>query len=75
LHGIILCLVFTGKYEKLHGVDGEKMAPAIGYHSVMAATRDEGGTVQFQEMTVYQEGSIIPIGLIMYTREGWEKLW
>ncbi|KAK4446068.1 hypothetical protein QBC34DRAFT_470722 [Podospora aff. communis PSN243] len=70
LHGIILCLVFIGTYEKLHEAEHWRTAPAEGCHSVMGATQDEGGALQYTEAVVYNEASIIPIGLIMYTRTG-----
>lgn len=69
LHGIILCLVFIGTYEKLHEADHWKTAPEEGCHSVMAATEDEGGAVVYTESVVYNPASILPIGLIMYTRK------
>jgi hypothetical protein len=72
LHGIILYLVFIGTFEKLHEADHWKTAPAEGCHSVMGATVNDGGTLQYTEAVVYRESSIIPIGLIMYTRTGWQ---
>ncbi|KAH6637205.1 hypothetical protein F5144DRAFT_601879 [Chaetomium tenue] len=70
LHGIILCLVFIGTFEKLHQADQWKTAPAEGCDSVMGATVNDGGSRRYTEAVVYRESSIIPIGLIMYTRTG-----
>ena len=39
----------------------------------MGATADEGRALQYNEAVVYNEASIIPIGLIMYTRTGWQR--
>jgi len=72
LHGIILCLVFVGKRETLRWADERRTAPARGYGSVVGATFDEGGALAYQEAVEYNESFIIPIGLIMYTRSGWQ---
>ena len=69
---MLLCHVFTGRSEKVYREDYNRMAPSDGHDSVEAATRREGGVVNYPLTVVYRESHIIPVGLITYTREGWQ---
>jgi len=69
---MLLCHVFTGRSEKMYSEDYGRTAPSDGYDSVEAATRREGGVVNYPLTVVYRESHIIPVGLITYTREGWQ---
>lgn len=71
LHAMLLCLVFIGKYEEVHEADHDRIAPKEGCQSVKAAIRRDGGAVEYTETVVYNEANVIPIGMIMYTRQGW----
>lgn len=41
---------------------------------VEGVTINNGGSLQYPEFVVYREDAIVPVGLIMYTRKGWEPL-
>ena len=73
-HIMLLCLVFVGESEKLYGPDYTKTAPSPGYESVTAATTAENGAVLYDETVVYREDAIVPVGLIVYTRTGWQPI-
>lgn len=38
---------------------------------VEALTRREGGSVEYPETVVYDNGAIVPIGVVIYKRWGW----
>jgi Poly(ADP-ribose) polymerase catalytic domain len=69
MHAMLLCLVSVGKAEEMFSADHSKKNPSYGYDSVEAVTKPHGGAVEYPETAVYSEGAIIPIGLIIYTRE------
>ncbi|KAK3946354.1 hypothetical protein QBC46DRAFT_369562 [Diplogelasinospora grovesii] len=72
MHAMLLCSVYVGRSEKLFQADHSRTSPSYGYDSVEGVTKSNGGTLDYPETVVYNEASIVPIGLIMYTRKGWQ---
>lgn len=70
-HVMILCLVYVGRSQTLYQADHNRTSAGAGYHSITAATTANGGAVRYDETVVYEDCSIVPIGLIVYTRTGW----
>lgn len=41
-------------------------------YQVEGIPREYGGTLKNPETVVYRDDAIIPVGVIMYTRQGWD---
>lgn len=72
-HAILLCLVYVGIAEPMYRADHKKRAPIPGCDSVMGMIDIHGGSLEYPETVVYDKAQAIPIGLIMYSREGWKN--
>lgn len=72
MHVMLLCHVFTGRPEKLYTAEYDRQAPSPDHDSVEAATRAEDGVVNYPLTVVYNPSAIVPVGLIVYTRQGWQ---
>ncbi|KAI8676273.1 hypothetical protein NCS56_00514700 [Fusarium sp. Ph1] len=72
LHVMLLCAVSVGKSEKLYRADRGRKCPSTGYQSVEGAVIAEGGVLHEPEIVLYSENLVVPFGLIVYTREGWQ---
>ncbi|KAI8720138.1 hypothetical protein NCS52_00458500 [Fusarium sp. LHS14.1] len=72
LHVMLLCAVCVGKSEKLYRADRGRKGPSAGYQSVEGAVIADGGVLNEPEIVLYSENLVVPFGMIVYTREGWE---
>ncbi|WAO87630.1 Hypothetical protein NCS54_00494600 [Fusarium falciforme] len=72
LHVMLLCAVSVGKSEKLYRADHGRKGPSTGYQSVEGAVIAEGGVLHEPEIVLYSENLVVPFGMIVYTREGWQ---
>lgn len=72
LHVMLPCAVSVGKSEKLYSADYERKGPSTGYQSVEGAVIAEGGVLHEPEIFLYSENLVVPFGMIVYTREGWQ---
>ncbi|KAJ3468203.1 hypothetical protein MRS44_002268 [Fusarium solani] len=72
LHVMLLCAVSVGKSEKLYRADHGRKGPSAGYQSVEGAVIAEGGALHEPEIVLYSENLVVPFGMIVYTREGWQ---
>ncbi|CAG9941520.1 unnamed protein product [Clonostachys rosea f. rosea IK726] len=71
-HAIILCRVVCDKPQLMHQADHSLVAPSSDqYNCVTAVTKANGGSVEYPEIVVYRDDAIVPVGVILYTREGW----
>ncbi|KAJ5720965.1 uncharacterized protein N7483_008899 [Penicillium malachiteum] len=68
-HVLILCGVDCGNAKEM------KLAGAPGpCDSVEGVTKANGGSLLYPETVIYDAARIKPLGLVVYTREGWEPL-
>ncbi|KAF4503063.1 hypothetical protein FAGAP_706 [Fusarium agapanthi] len=74
LHAMLICYVVASKPQRMWLADHSITRPSRGFNCVEGVTIDNGGSLQYPEFVVYREDAIIPVGLIMYTRKGWEPL-
>ncbi|KAF5707757.1 hypothetical protein FMUND_10975 [Fusarium mundagurra] len=74
LHAMLICYVVATKPQRKLLADHSITRPSSGYNCIEGVTIDNGGSLQYPEFVVYREDAIIPVGLIMYTRKGWEPL-
>ncbi|KAF5675565.1 hypothetical protein FDENT_9700 [Fusarium denticulatum] len=74
LHAMLICYVVATKPQRKLLADQDITRPSRGFNCVEGVTIDNGGSLQYPEFVVYREDAIIPVGLIMYTRKGWEPL-
>ncbi|KAJ4249256.1 hypothetical protein NW757_007833 [Fusarium falciforme] len=72
LHVMLLCAVSVGKSEKLYRADHRRKGPSTGYQSVEGAVIAEGGVLHEPEIVLYSENLVVPFGMFVYTREGWQ---
>lgn len=70
LHVMLLCVVSVEKSEKLYRADEGRKGPSTGYQSVEGAVIAEGGVLHEPEIVLYSENLVVPLGMIVYTREG-----
>lgn len=69
LHVLLICLAFTGRVEMVCEADYDKVTPSAGFDSAEAATLANKGAVAYHESIVYREEVVLPVGLIVYTRQ------
>lgn len=69
---MLLCSVSVGKFEKLYRADHGRKGPSTGYQSVEGAVIAEGRVLHEPEIVLYSENLVVPFGMIVYTREGWQ---
>ncbi|KAJ5517778.1 hypothetical protein PEX1_051700 [Penicillium expansum] len=65
-HVLILCGVDAG-----YSVDMKAAGNPGPCDSVEGLTKAEGGQLEYPETVVYDPARIKPLGLVVYTREGW----
>ncbi|KAI1109767.1 hypothetical protein F5Y14DRAFT_392265 [Nemania sp. NC0429] len=70
-HAILICRVVSNAPREMTAADHSLSSPGHGYDSVRGLTVSEGGSLNYPEVVVYRNDAIIPIGVIIYTREGW----
>ncbi|KAH6622564.1 hypothetical protein F5144DRAFT_550240 [Chaetomium tenue] len=70
-HAVLICRVITNQPQMLAHPDTTRTAPDPGFNCVEAVLKPQGGSVNYPETVVYRNDYIVPVGLIMYTREGW----
>ncbi|KAK3937940.1 hypothetical protein QBC46DRAFT_344047 [Diplogelasinospora grovesii] len=71
-HVMIICRVIANRPQLLGSADHERRGPDGGFNYVEAVPQSYGGDVKYPETIVYRDDDIIPVGLIIYTRNGWE---
>ncbi|KAM7217594.1 hypothetical protein V8F06_006978 [Rhypophila decipiens] len=71
-HAMLVCRVANNKPQYLTKAEYHRFAPDPGYDCVEAVTLANGGSVRFPETVVYSDDAIVPVALIIYTREGWD---
>ncbi|KAH7481293.1 hypothetical protein FOMA001_g7544 [Fusarium oxysporum f. sp. matthiolae] len=74
LHAMLICYVVASKPQRKLLADHDITRPCRGFNCVEGVTINNGGSLQYPEFVVYREDAIVPVGLIMYTRKGWEPL-
>ncbi|KAJ4185717.1 hypothetical protein NW755_008167 [Fusarium falciforme] len=71
LHVIFICRVVTNRPQYLRRPDSCRTRPDPGFDSVEAVTVRNGGRVMYPETIVYREDAIVPVAVVMYTRQEW----
>ncbi|KAF5017671.1 hypothetical protein F66182_10386 [Fusarium sp. NRRL 66182] len=71
LHAVLICYVIANSPEHKYEADSDITHPSRGFDCIQGMTEDQGGDLKYPEFVVYREDAIIPVGLVMYTREGW----
>ncbi|KAI1326717.1 hypothetical protein F5Y16DRAFT_373816 [Xylariaceae sp. FL0255] len=71
-HAVLICRVACNNPQSMTSADQTLKSPAYGYDSVRGLTVAEGGTLNYPEYVVYRDDAIIPIGVVFYTRKGWQ---
>ncbi|VUC25126.1 unnamed protein product [Clonostachys rosea] len=71
MHAMFICRVVVTKPQRLTQADNTRTCPDPGFNCIQGLTVQEGGCLQFPEFVVYDESAIVPVGVIMYTRQGW----
>ncbi|SCO76932.1 uncharacterized protein FRV6_01144 [Fusarium oxysporum] len=74
LHAMLICYVVASKPQRKLLADHDITRPSRGFNCIEGVTINNGGSLQYPEFVVYREDAIVPVGLIMYTRKGWEPL-
>ncbi|KAF9891386.1 hypothetical protein FE257_004242 [Aspergillus nanangensis] len=67
-HVLLICAIDPGNSRTMRVA----AAPGAGVDSIEGATKPEGGTLEYPETVVFNEKNIKPVGLVVYTREGWQ---
>ncbi|KAK0714138.1 hypothetical protein B0T26DRAFT_874084 [Lasiosphaeria miniovina] len=72
MHAMLLCRVAYNRPQLVSVADHSRICPDAGYDCVEAVRLVDGGSVDYPETVVYRDDAIVPVALIMYTRQGWE---
>ncbi|KIL84062.1 hypothetical protein FAVG1_12759 [Fusarium avenaceum] len=72
LHAMLICHVVASKPDRKYASDHSITQPGAGYNCVEGVTITDGGALMYPEYIVYREDAIIPVGLVIYSRKGWE---
>ncbi|KAK3292360.1 uncharacterized protein B0H64DRAFT_445300 [Chaetomium fimeti] len=72
-HVVLICRVITNRPQMLAYPDTTRTGPDHGFNCVEAVLKPQGGSVNYPETVVYRNDYIVPVGLIIYTREGWSS--
>ncbi|THH27652.1 hypothetical protein EUX98_g6532 [Antrodiella citrinella] len=65
---MFLSNVSIGRSQTLYQADNARTGPDFPFDSVEAATKANGGAVNYPETVVYREDAILPSVVIMYTK-------
>ncbi|KAH6893537.1 hypothetical protein B0T10DRAFT_604727 [Thelonectria olida] len=71
LHAVLICEVVCDRPQYVRNAQPGRTRPDRGYNCVKALTTSQGGMVNFPETIVYRRDAIIPVGVVIYSREGW----
>ncbi|KAI8946347.1 hypothetical protein F4801DRAFT_583502 [Xylaria longipes] len=71
-HAVLICRVISNRPQDLRVADHSLTSPAPGYDSVRGLTVADGGSLNYPEVVVYRNDAIVPVGVIFYTRKGWQ---
>ncbi|RSL52547.1 hypothetical protein CEP54_010862 [Fusarium duplospermum] len=71
LHAVLICRVVSNRPQYLRRPDNCRSRPDPGYDSVEAVLDRNGGRVRYPETIIYREDAIVPVAVVMYTRQGW----
>ncbi|KAJ5634361.1 hypothetical protein N7528_002203 [Penicillium herquei] len=75
-----LCGILKNGFSVAHSIDrgNAKEMAAAGHpgacDSVEGLTTANGGTLKYPETVIYDPARIKPLGLVVYTREGWAPM-
>ncbi|KAI1192289.1 hypothetical protein F5X97DRAFT_337673 [Nemania serpens] len=68
-HAILICRVVSNSPRLMTTADHSLTSPGYGYDSVAGLTQGDGGSLKYPEVVVYRNDAIVPVGVIIYTRE------